>query len=230
MKKVAVLQSNYLPWVGYFDLISYVDEFILFDSMQYTKRDWRNRNMIKTPNGKKWLTIPVQSKGKFEQSIAETKVSDINWSKDHWKSIQMNYSGAPFFKEISNFIEPLYEMKHTNLSMINSIFIKEICNYLNIKTLISHSSQFSIKGDKSQRLVNICIEAGANYYVSGPSAKDYLDTDLFENYNIEVEWFKYGEYPSYSQLWGPFESHVSIIDTLFNCGPETSKHLKKCII
>ncbi len=230
MKKIAIVQSNYLPWIGYFDLISYVDEFVIFDSMQYTKRDWRNRNIIKTPQGKKWLTIPIQSKGKFDQSIYETEVSDTKWSKDHWKSIQMNYSSAPFFKEISNILEPLYEMKHTNLSKLNTIFIKEICDYLNIKTVISHSNQFSISGEKSQRLANICIESKSGCYVSGPAARDYLDTEVFKNYHIDVEWFDYEEYPSYKQLWGPFESQLSIIDTLFNCGKETSNHLKKCII
>jgi len=105
MKKVAILQSNYIPWKGYFDMIGLVDEFILYDDMQYTRRDWRNRNKIKTPNGLAWLTIPVEVKGKYFQKINETIISEPQWAKDHWATIKQFYSKARFFKDYKDIFE-----------------------------------------------------------------------------------------------------------------------------
>jgi len=229
MKKIAILQSNYLPWIGYFDLISSVDEFIIYDCMQYTKRDWRNRNQIKTPQGKQWITVPIKSKGEFKQSIYEAEILDDQWKEQHWKSISMNYSKAPFFLEIQDLLEPIYNSNIISLSELNTSLIKLICKYLGIATRISQSNQYKLNGEKSYRLMDICIQSRASCYVSGPSAKEYLDLEIFKKHHIQVEWFEYGAYNNYKQLWGEFEPTVSIIDVLCNCGPNTSKFLKNTI-
>jgi len=225
MKKVAIVQSSYIPWIGYFDLIGSVDEFIIYDSMQFTKRDWRNRNLIKTPQGKKWITVPVLSKGKYLQTIFDTRIDGIKWQQDHWKAITLNYARAPFFDEISLLIKPFYQSDYPNLSELNTNLLIAICNYLSIQTTISDSNSYKLIGDKSDKLLNICIESGASSYISGPSAKEYLDIEKFEANDIKVEWFNYDNYKPYPQLWGKFESGVSILDLLFNCGANSRDYL-----
>src|SRR4051812_30045838 len=144
-KRVAILQSNYIPWKGYFDLIHMVDEFILYDDMQYTRRDWRNRNLIKTPDGLKWLTIPVETKGKYYQAIKDTKVSDHSWAENHYKAFIHNYSKAPYFQDYKDLLQGLYEKASQieHLSHINFLFIQAICDLLNTKTKISWSSDYT---------------------------------------------------------------------------------------
>jgi len=219
MKKVAILQSNYIPWKGYFDLIAAVDEFILYDDMQYTRRDWRNRNQIKTPHGLKWLTVPVEVKGKYYQSIKDTQISGDKWAEEHLKALTLNYSKAPFFDEILEWLIPLYtEQKPSDLSTLNLKLIVAICNYLEIRTKITSSSDYLLPDGKTERLVGLCVQAGASEYISGPSAKDYIEPILFSNANIKLSWFDYEGYSEYPQLWGPFEHGVTILDLLMNCG------------
>ena len=226
MKKIAILQSNYIPWKGYFDLINQVDEFILYDDMQYTKRDWRNRNKIKTGAGLKWLSIGVEIKGKYFQKINETKVSETNWAKNHWNKISEAYKKAPYFAEYQTLVKSWYNeaADFTLLSDINYCFIKNICKFLGIETKISWSSDYQLAEGKSEKLLQLCVDAGGNVYISGPSAKDYLETQVFEKQGVNVEWMKYDNYPSYSQPHDEFEHGVSIIDVIFNCGPDAKKH------
>ena len=225
--KVAISQSNYIPWKGYFDLIASVDEFILFDDMQYTRRDWRNRNKIKTPDGLQWLTVPVKTKGKFTQKIYETELERGAWQKNHWEAFVKNYSRSKHFEYISEFLKPLYkDVTYKMLSDLNKNLIIQICEFLGIKTKISNSSDFSLKNGKSERLVDICLQIGAVEYISAPAAKNYLDLQVFRKSNIEVSWFNYSDYPKYEQLWGDFEHQVSIIDLLFNCGNDAKKKMK----
>lgn len=225
MKKLAILQSNYIPWKGYFDLIASVDEFIVYDEMQYTKNDWRNRNKIKTPSGLVWLTIPVGID--INQRIIDVKISDNIWRKKHWKSLELNYKKSKFFLDVSEFIEPIYKKEYSSLSQVNVDFIKSICSYLDITTKITSSSSYNLLSGKTERLVGLCEQAGAHTYVSGPAAKDYLDQKLFVERGIEVQWFDYSNYPEYPQLWGgKFEHYVSILDLLFNCGKQ-SRHFMK---
>ena len=227
MKKIAILQSNYIPWKGYFDLISSVDEFILYDEMQYTKNDWRNRNRIKSINGTNWLTIPVKIDNLF-QKINETIIADKNWHKKHKNSLQTNYAKALNFKENKDFIFNLYEqVSHLQLlSEINYFFLKEICNFLKIDTEISFSSKYEIGEGKTERLINICKQANANTYISGPSAKSYVEENLFLENKINLEWFDYSGYKGYEQLYPPFEHSVSILDLIFNMGEDAYKYLK----
>ena len=140
-KRVAILQSNYIPWKGYFDLIAYVDEFILFDDMQFTRRDWRNRNKIKTPNGLQWLTVPVNQKGRYYQPIKDTEITGSEWQQSHWKTIRGNYRRAKYFHSVAEWLEPLYlKNEFTNLSILNETFIRAICEKLDIDTKITRSS------------------------------------------------------------------------------------------
>ncbi|MCK5535626.1 MAG: WbqC family protein [Bacteroidales bacterium] len=227
MKKVAILQSNYIPWKGYFDLINMVDEFILYDDMQYTKRDWRNRNKIYTQEGLKWLSIPVEVKGKYFQSIKDTKISDKNWPKKHWLTLKHNYSKAKYFKENEDFFEELYlNSTEEYLSEINYKFISSINKVLGITTKLRSSSEFSLLDGQTEKLLGICKECKADIYLSGPSAKNYFDEVLAEKENIEVEWMDYCGYKEYNQLHNPFEHGVTILDLIFNVGPNVKKYMK----
>lgn len=226
-KRVAISQSNYIPWKGYFDLINSVDEFILYDDVQFTKRDWRNRNRIKTKDGLQWLTIPVHVKDKHLQKINQTKVNDGNWRKEHWKNIMHNYSRATYFSEYKSIFEELYlNTKSDMLSTVNFSFISTICDILGIKTKFSWSSNYEINGDKTRRLINLCKQVGASVYYTGPKAKEYINENEFERANIKLVYFNYSGYPDYRQLWGEFVHEVSILDLIFNEGPNAPKFMK----
>ena len=228
MKKVAILQSNYIPWKGYFDIIGLVDEFILYDDMQYTRRDWRNRNQIKTAGGVKWLTIPVDSKGKFFQKINETKISDPQWAADHWKTIRFSYAKAPYFKQYAPAFESLYEQagQMEYLSHVNHLFLTEICAMLGISTKITWSSDYPLADGKTERLAELVRSAGGDYYLSGPAAKDYIVDEVFEQAGIQLAYMDYAGYGEYPQLHGEFTHNVSILDLLFMTGPDAARYMK----
>lgn len=221
MKSVFISQSNYIPWRGYFDAINSVDEFIVLDDVQYTKRDWRNRNKIKTASGELWLTIPIEVKNKFHQKITEAKISDPAWANRHWKTLVTNYAAAPYFKDYAPLFQALYlEKQYTCLTEVNYAFLKLICSILNISTKINFSSEYPSNAlGKTDRLLSICKQVGATDYYSGPSAKNYLDEGMFEAENIHVHYFDFTKYKSYSQLNGKFMNEVSILDLIFNEGP-----------
>jgi hypothetical protein len=226
MKKIAILQSNYIPWKGYFDMIAAVDEFILYDDMQYTRRDWRNRNQIKTPQGVQWLTVPVQVKGKYNQRIKETVIDGSGWAVTHWKALEQNYGRAPYFYEVAAWLEPLYTESYTLISELNRRFIEVITCFLGIKTVISNSSNYTLIDGKTERLADLCMKAGGTEYISGPSAKDYLEERTFTDRGINLTWFDYAGYPEYHQLWGEFTHEVTILDLLFNCGKNAHRYMR----
>lgn len=227
MKKVAIVQSNYIPWKGYFDMIASVDEFILYDDMQYTRRDWRNRNQIKTSQGVQWITVPVLGKGRYHQKIKDTEIDGSEWAYAHWKSLSQNYRRASCFQEVSDWLEPLYLAEsYTHISQLNRRFIAAICGYLGIKTVLSNSWDYALIEGKSERLADLCAQAGGTEYVSGPAARDYIDEKEFGTRGIKVSWFDYTGYPEYPQLWGEFVHGVTILDLLFNCGKESPKYMK----
>lgn len=227
MKKVAISQSNYIPWKGYFDMIAAVDEFILYDDMQYTRRDWRNRNQIKTAQGVQWLTIPVRVKGKYYQKIRETEIENPEWALAHWKSLVQAYRRAPHFQEVSTWLEPLYlDEPPVLLSQLNRRFIEAICRVLSIQTKISSSWDYELGEGKTERLAALCTQAGGGEYISGPAAKDYVDEGVFEKQGIKLTWFDYAGYPEYKQLWGEFVHNVTILDLLFNCGTEAKRYMR----
>jgi len=226
-KKIAIIQSNYIPWKGYFDMIAAVDEFIQFDEVQYTKGDWRNRNKIKTPQGVQWLTVPVVVKGKYFQKIIETEIDGNYWTSLHWKSIVHNYRRATYFSEIASWLEPIYhEESFNHISQLNYHFIKSICQYLAIDTKITSSTEYHLTDGKTERLAYLCTQAGGTEYISGPAAKNYIDEKVFKDRDIKLTWFDYAGYPSYSQLWGDFVHEVTILDLLFNCGKKSSRYMR----
>ena len=178
MKKVAILQSNYIPWKGYFDLINMVDEFIFYDEVQYTKNDWRNRNKIKTPQGIQWLTIPVRQES-LDQKIKDTKISDKKWNIKHWRTISQNYSKAKYFKDYKDIFEELYlTCDEEYLSEINYKFITTINEILEIKTKLRWSSEFELVDGQTEKLLGICKDCNADIYLSGPAAKDYFNEEV----------------------------------------------------
>jgi len=227
MKKVAILQSNYIPWKGYFDLINSVDEFILYDDMQYTRRDWRNRNKIKTSNGLIWLTIPVEVKGKYFQKIKDTKVADLTWNRKHWNSILLNYSKAKYFKDFKDLFEDIYlNCDEEYLSEINFKFITAINQLLGIQTRVTWSSDYKLEEGKVERLIRLVKSVNGEEYISGPAAKDYIDENLFSSNNIKLSWMDYQGYPEYKQLYGDFMHDVSVLDLIFNEGNDSKNYMK----
>lgn len=224
--KVGIIQSNYIPWRGYFDLIDDVDLFIFYDDVQYTKNDWRNRNRIKTANGLIWLTIPVLFKLSEKTSIQDAKIDyKKHWLRKHEDSILFSYAKAPFFKDYAEDLFSILNKKYVTISELNITLIKWIMQKININTEIKMSSEFRSTGIKTARLINILKQAGATSYLSGPSAKAYLDAKMFRTAGIDLEYKGY-EYIEYPQLYGKFEPQVSIIDLLFNCGENSIEYLK----
>jgi len=203
-----------------------VDEFILYDDVQYTKGDWRNRNKIKTPQGTSWLTVPVKIKGLSMQKICEAQVASHRWALKHWKAICVNYSKTQYFEEIKSYFEDLYEesSRERYLSKINYRFLKTIVDMIGIETRISWSMDYEYGGNRVGALVDLCRRVGAGIYFSGPNAKNYLDEKRFESAGIQVCWMDYGGYRTYNQLYcPPFVHEVSIIDLLMNEGIEGTR-------
>ncbi len=208
-------------------MIASVDEFILYDDMQYTRRDWRNRNQIKTPQGLQWLTVPVQVKGKYDQKIRDTEIDGNDWPLLHWKALEQNYKRAPHYEEILQWLKPLYtDASYTHISQLNRSFIEAICNYLGINTIISNSWDYQLIEGKTERLADLCKQAGGTEYVSGPAAKEYIVDNIFSDMGIQLSWFDYSGYVEYPQLWGEFSHSVSILDLIFNCGKQSHQYMR----
>jgi hypothetical protein len=225
-KKIAIIQSNYIPWKGYFDLINMVDEFVIYDDVQFTKNDWRNRNKIKTAQGIKWLTIPIRQEN-LEQKIKDTKITDKKWNIKHWRTISQNYAKTKYFKDYKDIFEELYlDCNEDYLSQINYKFITTVNEILGIKTKLRLSSEFELVDGQTEKLIGICKQCNADIYISGPAAKNYFDEALTRQENITVEWMDYSGYKEYEQLYPPFQHGVSILDLIFNEGPNTNKFMK----
>lgn len=215
---MAVLQSNYLPWKGYFDIIHDVDLFVFYDDVQFTKNDWRNRNRIKTPAGTQWLTVPVGDH--IHRRICDVTLPDGRWAKAHWKTLAQNYSRAPHFARYREFFEEAYLGREwTHLSALNRHFVEGISRLLGIETRFADSREHAPRGERAARLLDLLKAVGATRYVSGPSARAYLDPEAFAREGIEVVFKSYAGYPEYPQRFPPFDPAVSIVDLLFNAGP-----------
>lgn len=226
MKKVAVLQSNYIPWKGYFDIIHDVDLFLFYDEVQYTKNDWRNRNKIKTDAGLKWLTIPCGYD--LTRKIYEVQIKqDMPWQKKHYDALWNAYRKAPYFDEYKDFLEHVYlEKKWDYLYELNRYLITYISKeYLGIRTEFADSRDFSSHGKRDEKLLSLLQSAGADIYVSGPAAKDYMDVAQYNQSGIEVIWKDYSGYPVYPQGDGEFEHGVSIWDVLFYTGKDAAYYI-----
>jgi hypothetical protein len=208
-----------------------VDAFILLDDVQYTKRDWRNRNRLKTPQGATWLSIPVAVKGKYVQSIAETQVSDAGWNAEHWKRIRHWYARAPHYSEGADWLEELYlGCSETYLSRINLRFLAGICARMGIDTPITWSMDYPHATEKNQQLIDLCKAVGGTHYLSGPSAQGYVDEAAFAEAGIAVEWMDYSGYAEHRQMHPPFDHYVSILDLILNEGPDARRFLKSAAV
>lgn len=226
MKKAAILQSNYLPWKGVFDLIHQVDVFVFLEDAQYTTRDWRNRNQILSQNGTRWISVPVKHEHGERQRICDVIIdNNTKWQKQHYNSFQMNYGRAPFYKEYKWIIEDLFlENTWEKLSDLNIYSTKLICEILGIKTLFINSTELKCNGTKDDKLIEICKAINATKYLSGPAGKNYINQKKFDINNISLEYVEYC-YPKYKQQYDFFEHHVTILDLIFNCGPDSPYYI-----
>jgi WbqC-like protein family len=225
---VAVIQSNYIPWKGYFDTIHDAGLFIFYDDAQYTTNDWRNRNRIKSRDGASWLTVPVRSR--LGQAISEVGPSDPNWAARHWKTLLHNYSKAPHFRRYRDFFEGVYlATRWDSLSKLNQHLIVGIArDLLGMRTEFRNSAEYPAAGgrlDRVDRLIALLKSAGARTYVSGPSARGYIDAGQFAQAGIGLVYKSYDGYPEYPQFHPPFEHRVSILDLLFHTGPDAPYYI-----
>lgn len=225
--RIAVTQSNYLPWKGYFDTIAAVDELVLLDCVQYTRRDWRNRNVIKTRAGLRWITVPVRSKGRSSQAIDESAIDGRAWISAHLATVRHAYARAPAFSDEFPWLETLLSSAPTDtLAGLNRALIEACCARLGIATKIRDSREFELPGGRVERLLAICEKTGATEYVTGPAARAYLDPAEFSRHGVRVRWKSYADYPPYDQPYPPFEHRVSIVDTLMCTGRAAARVIR----
>ncbi|MEZ5813479.1 MAG: WbqC family protein [Alphaproteobacteria bacterium] len=228
-KKIAIMQPTFLPWIGYFGLIESVDEFVFLNHVQFDKRSWQQRNRVKTANGPVWLTVPVVTKGLRDQAINETQIQHENkdFPEKLIRTIEQNYSKAPFFPLYADEVFSILRKKHAHLMSLNADLIAYFCEILGIETPIIFSSEMSVEGHKAALLVNICKERDATLYLSPPGSRDYLEaSDDFERAGIALEYFNYN-HPEWPQAYGDFEPYMSILDLVFNMGDKSMDTIKQ---
>lgn len=225
MKRVAIIQSSYIPWKGYFDIIHDVDEFIFLDDAQFTTRDWRSRNRIKTANGLLWLSIPAGSHRDLR--ICDVALGEHAWQVKHWKSIQHAYATSPFFDRYRTFFEDLYlGTQWTNLSELNQTMTRRIAReLLGLSTRMTDSRTYNAAGRRTAHLVDLVCRAHGTHYLSGPSARAYIEPELFRAHGITLQYKDYSDYRKYTQRYPPFEHKVSILDLIFNTGPAAPDYI-----
>ncbi|MHC4726119.1 MAG: WbqC family protein [Planctomycetota bacterium] len=221
--RVTILQPNYIPWRGYFDFFKQSDLFVIYDDVQYTRHDWRNRNTIKMPMGALWLTVPVQSKGCIKNNllVKDAKICGTKWIRKHLGSMEAAYKKAPYFEEVYYIISGCIEQGYELLIDLNMSLIRAVLRYLGIECRIKYSSDLDIECEgKTERIVKILKSVGATEYLTGTMARGYIDERKFKN--IKIVWHDY-QPKEYPQLWGDYVPNLSIVDTLFNCGRATAK-------
>jgi len=225
--RCAIVQPSYIPWRGYFDLIQRVDLFIFYDDVQYDRRGWRNRNRIKTAQGSRWLTIPVHARHvQIEKIPINAITTDGNdWAQRHLELLKLNYRRAPHFPEHEEWLQRLYSAPPPLLADFTIRVTQEIAGKLGVKqTRFARSSEFGVSGAKTERLLALLQRSGATTYLSGPSARSYLDEGLLERAGVAVEWMTYN-YAEYAQLHPPFDPHVTVLDLLFMTGHEAAAYI-----
>lgn len=226
--RVGIIQSNYIPWRGYFDFIDDVDLFIFLDDVQYTKRDWRNRNKIKSPSGEFWLTVPVEQKRRSQLIDETTILASVPWKRKHLNAFDLNYSKARYAADAYSLFERGLSLPADTISELNIGLIKLICAYLGIETQFMLSSELETQGCKTEKLIALLEKVGADEYLSGLAAADYLDLELFEKHEIRLEYKQY-DYAPYPQLWGEFSGNLSVLDLIANTGRDAIGFLKSNI-
>lgn len=220
--KCVILQPSYIPWRGFFHQIAKADVFIFYDDVQYDKRGWRNRNRIKTAHGPQWLTIPVSASGVQQEGtpINQIKIqNETAWQEEHWKTIEQAYAKAPYFDQYAYMLYEFYKRRTNYLADFTVATTVALASILGLTDtrFIRSSSLDGIEGTKTERLINILTKLGADHYITGPSAENYIDHKQFDDRGIQLEFMEYN-YPDYQQLHGDFEPQVSIIDLMFMQG------------
>jgi hypothetical protein len=219
---LSVHQPQYLPWIGYFDKIKRSDMFVFLDDVQYKKREFQNRNRIRTKTGFIWLTVPVKTKDKYTQKINEVEIDNsTDWAQEHWKSIELSYSKSIFFIEYKKIFEKVYSVKWEKLVDINIQLVKIFLDLFNIKTPVQYESELNIGTTSTQRIVDLCKHYNADTYFSGSGGKEYMDETLFEKNNIKLVYQDF-HHPAYKQVFPGFEPYMCMIDMLFNAGIKIS--------
>lgn len=219
--KIAVLQPGYLPWLGFFDQMNRVDVFVLYDDVQYTRSDWRSRNRIKGPQGPVWLTVPVLKRGRLGQSILEAEIDNrSDWRRKHRETLRIHYGKSPFFEDHWPLFAEAYGRSWQRLADLDLFLIEKLRDALGIRTRIARSSELGVGGQRIERLLALCRHFGADRYLTGDAAEDYLDPTPFSAGGVNLEYQRY-EHPQYPQQYGGFTPHLSIVDLLFNCGPNS---------
>lgn len=222
INRVVILQPSYMPWIGFFEQMMRADQFIFLDDVQFTRRDWRNRNKIRTRDGSAWLTVPIEQKNRYKQSLKETRIDNsINWNKKHCKAIRLNYLRTPFFEMYYPYFESIYGKRWVFLLDLCYETIQYFKDVLDITTPTYKSSDLSVKGVKKELILNICQHMGASHYLTGSLARNYLTEEEFSRIGVELEYQKY-EHPKYSQRYPGFVPNLSLIDLLFNVGEKSS--------
>ena len=224
--KIGIIQPNYIPWRGYFDFIREVDTFVFLDDVQYTPRDWRNRNKIKLANGStQWLSVPVT--GGRNQRICDVGIDNTqSWAKKHFAALQQSYGKTPYFKTYSPALKEYFE--HGRFALLSDLTIElteTLARWLDIDTPLVRSSTLHVEGSKDDRLLAIVQALGGDTYLSGPAARDYIRPDLWREANVKLAWKSYEGYPEYPQISEPFEPQVSIVDLLFMMGPAAKDYI-----
>ncbi len=214
-------QPVYLPWLGLFHKIALADAFCYFDDVQYQNKDFNNRNRIKGPNGPFWLTVPVKSKGHYQIKVKDAEIIDNDaWRKKHWKSILSCYRQAPFFSRYADYFENVYQQDWQRLSDLNEHLLKYFLQELGIRVTYFKMSELKIEGHKSDLVLDMCLNLNASAYIFGALGRDYADIPNFKTNGVRTYIQDY-RHPEYPQLFEKFESHLSIIDLFFNCGPDS---------
>jgi hypothetical protein len=228
-KKVTVVisQPTYLSWTGYFRIMQEADVFVFLDSVQFEPRSWQCRNRLKSPSGSSWLTVPIRHKGNL--AICDTEIDNSkSWRKQHWNAINIYYGKAKFFDLYAPSFKTFYSAEWSDIASLNINFTKFLAGQLGISPIFVRASRLGLTGKRTKLLLEICKMFDANRYVSSIGAKDYMEADgakaIFDEKGIEVE-FLTANFPKYPQLFGEFIPGLSVVDLLFNCGPEASKFL-----
>jgi hypothetical protein len=226
--KCVILQPSYIPWRGYFHQIAKADVFVFYDDVQYDTRGWRNRNRIKTPQGVRWLTIPVHKRGAQTENIPihQIKIAwERPWNEEHWRTVTAVYRYAPYFERYAELLEPFFQRQDEYLADFTIDLTVALAGVLGIHgTRFLRSSDLGVSGTKTERLIQVLQQVGADHYISGPAARSYLDENLFAAAGIGLEYMVY-DYSEYPQLYPPYEPQVSIIDLLVMTGPEALEYI-----
>lgn len=227
--RAVIMQPGYLPWMGYFDLLKAADLFLVYDHCQFDKDSWRNRNRVKTSQGIQWLTVPVLTKGQEKPTNREIKINNkINWNRKHLKSLEMNYRKARHFQTVYPMMEQILSRQWDYLIDLNMAFVLKISEFLQIDSRIEFTSQLKLDlpPDRNDKLVAMCKSVQADEFYEPSGGKGYINPESFAANQIKLVFQEY-EHPVYPQLFGDFVSHLSVVDLLMNCGPESAEFFRK---